>query len=573
MPVKEMLKIVVLSGGSGNDALVKGLKTLFGKEQKIDVKVIVNAYDNGKSTGVCRAVTDTLGVSDIRKNHERMYEIVHEADDQMSDFFVRRFDFTKGKEADEISALLEKWGMPQYIHYVRNFFTLPAAADYEYKDFVVANIVYAQMYRELGYEKTNRHFCEMMGIEDFVVLNSFDNVFIKAVTESGDVIEDEGEMVCWNNPDNKITDVFFDVRDGGFGLNPEAISLVRSADLILISTGTFWSSLQPTVKYLDFYKYINASSAKKIWILNNLEDGDSYGVSSLEFVQYMERTGLDLSEFDILVNADAHPLLRMTDDKHNFQIRRMGNVNGKHNPELFARAVLDVYFGLDEKFDKIILDFDDTLWSRNGDAYLTEMSKDNLRLLNDKFADKAVIISGNAFDGIREKIAAVYGQNLGGFVVPIWADANSTLYVGGDKVRRIAECVLAASAIKRVMSAVRQLGVADKTKCVGSDGTVNIKIKPLAGAERDSICNALNSLKGNFVAYKTGKTTVDVLSRVNNKRLTLDYMGHCGKTLYIGDEIACGNDSEIAARCTASCQIKSVVETNILLRLLEGRYI
>jgi len=42
------LKITVLSGGSGNDAILKGIKYYY---PECDLKVITNAYDNGKSTG------------------------------------------------------------------------------------------------------------------------------------------------------------------------------------------------------------------------------------------------------------------------------------------------------------------------------------------------------------------------------------------------------------------------------------------------------------------------------------------------------------------------------------------
>ena len=70
------MKAIVLSGGSGNDALLKGL---YGLYPNLDLKIIVNAYDDGKSTGLCRILTNTLGVSDIRKNHSRMYQIMHHA--------------------------------------------------------------------------------------------------------------------------------------------------------------------------------------------------------------------------------------------------------------------------------------------------------------------------------------------------------------------------------------------------------------------------------------------------------------------------------------------------------------
>ena len=44
------MKTVILSGGSGNDSLIRGLKYYY---PSMNCKVIVNAYDNGKSTGVC----------------------------------------------------------------------------------------------------------------------------------------------------------------------------------------------------------------------------------------------------------------------------------------------------------------------------------------------------------------------------------------------------------------------------------------------------------------------------------------------------------------------------------------
>ena len=145
------MKIVILSGGSGNDALVKGLNKLFAGRgiENLDVNVIVNAYDNGKSTGVCRALTNTLGVSDIRKNHSRMYESLYgdKVNPQLVEFYNKRYNFEKGKELKQVSELLKKWGMTEYQKYVNNFFANPDTKNYEFKDFSVSNIVYAQIGR------------------------------------------------------------------------------------------------------------------------------------------------------------------------------------------------------------------------------------------------------------------------------------------------------------------------------------------------------------------------------------------------------------------------------------------
>ena len=48
--------ITILSGGSGNDAIIKGL-LYSGNYTSNDIRIITNAYDNGKSTGICRKYT------------------------------------------------------------------------------------------------------------------------------------------------------------------------------------------------------------------------------------------------------------------------------------------------------------------------------------------------------------------------------------------------------------------------------------------------------------------------------------------------------------------------------------
>ena len=107
------MKITILSGGSGNDSLIKGLKSFY---QDLDISVIVNAYDNGKSTGVCRKVTNTLGVSDIRKNHIRMYKALKGkfTDQRLVDFFEGRFDLDSIEPVKSAIEILNKCGIDFY---------------------------------------------------------------------------------------------------------------------------------------------------------------------------------------------------------------------------------------------------------------------------------------------------------------------------------------------------------------------------------------------------------------------------------------------------------------------------
>lgn len=562
------MRIVILSGGSGNDALIKGLKKFYPAS---DIKVIVNAYDNGKSTGVCRAVTKTLGVSDIRKNHERMYLAVHgeNADPNVVEFYKNRYDFPKGQEEAAITAQLTKWGLSDYNKYCHAFFQNPTAHDYDYRDFSISNIIYAQMYQELGYEKTNHHFCDRFGIDDFVVLNSFDNVYLQAETASGHIIQDEGEIVCWNNPHDKIVKTLYQGKSHA-GLNPYAIELVANADLLIISTGTFWSSLQPTIKYLDFYRYLNQSRAKKVWVMNNEEDGDSWGVSNLELIKFMAETGLDLSDFTLLLNTDARASLRLTDGKHHFVALPMGNNHGKHDGEQYARAVLLTYFGLQDanSYDKILLDFDDTIWARGKQPDLQAVSQQNVQLLNDHLADRTIIISGNAYASIAERLLQVYGS-LKNFRLAVWADANSTLFQKGKVVDFIDALAIDQHQKKYIDELSRQFDLDIQT--IGQK-PVNYKIKPLSPLERKVLVELINvKYPGKFKAICAGKTTVDILNVNNDKAVVFQ---HCGldkvKTLFIGDELTKGNDKAIAALCTKAIQVNDVLETNIIIKLIAG---
>lgn len=324
--------VVVLSGGSGNDAILKALIDM-GYDDR-DIRVIVNAYDDGKSTGVCREVTGTLGVSDIRKNHEKLHIMLHGEDTNwpLINFYQNRIDVEKTFET----------GDPLFDFAVKEFFHRRKSEDFEFTNFNVMNIIYSQFYATIGYEATNALFSSSLGIDDMVKLNSFDNMKIVASTESGKVIVDEGDIVEWKNADDKIKDIHF-VGKSTWGLNPEAIKLINEADLIIISTGTFWSSLYPTLSYLDFYKCINEAKADKLWVVNSEQDKDAYGVSAKEFYKHFEDLGLDMSKFDVLVNSEANEILKETVSPRTCMLPLGNDEKGRNDPSKVMDALYKIY--------------------------------------------------------------------------------------------------------------------------------------------------------------------------------------------------------------------------------------
>ena len=338
------MNIVILSGGSGNTALVNGLI----KHGKVDdITIITNMYDNGKSTGICRAVTDTLGVSDVRKNHFKVYKAkyANNLNDNLVEFYSNRYDLGNNP-ASFCTEKLTSWGLGDLVQYSDSFFCNANAHKFEYKDFSIANIVYAQMYKEIGYAATNKYFTELLGLNNFVKINSYDNAYIYAETVSGKNIGGEENIVEYKNADDPIVKLIYTDKNGkkmSEFLNVESLEAIMDADLIIISTGTFWSSIYPTLEYGDFYRWLNISKAKKLWFMNTEEDKDAYGISSNMFIEYMENLGVDLSNFTIVENLDAIESLREESNKHSITYKHLGNINGKNDPDCLYSVIAPYY--------------------------------------------------------------------------------------------------------------------------------------------------------------------------------------------------------------------------------------
>ena len=559
------MKVTILSGGSGNDKIVKGLTELY---KDCDVKVIINAYDSGKSTGICRKVTNTLGVSDIRKNHSRMYSAMSSiVNKSILEFYNGRYDIDC---VEDVLKLLDKWDLGNLSEYAIKFFNRPESSNYNYKSFNIANIIYAEMFSEIGYERTNEFFTNLLGIDDFVILNSFDNVYLNAETESGYVIEDEGDLVDWCNSDDKIIRCTYNGCSSE--LNKKATDRILESDLIIISTGTFWSSIYPTLHYLDLYKYINLSNARKIWAINNTEDKDSYGVSSNDFIKYLDDLGLDLSKFTIIENLDSIESLHCKNNNYDIVFASMGNENGKHDSKKFVKEIFRAYYNINTYYDKIIFDFDDTIWSRKYKEYAEDraLSIDNIKLLNN--IENACVVSGNTYSSIAKKLFEVFGTELEDCNLNIWADVNSKNYFKNRVVAIIKDFIIDDDSKLLITDALNKLHI---EYTIDSDiDTANIKIKHLSELERTLLFAYLNDYilskcNNKYIAKKTGYTTIDIMSVNNNKKAVYDYLGLCDlKTLYIGDEIDSGNDREIAESCTNFIDVKDIKETNFILKLL-----
>lgn len=556
------MNITILSGGSGNDSLIKGIVNIYPKAK---IKIITNAYDCGKSTGVCREITRTLGVSDIRKNHLRMYLCVkNKHNPNLIYFYTNRYNLPKGDEEFFVKNLLDYFNLPFLKEYVCRFFR-SATDEYIFDNFSIANIVYSQMYKEHGYEYTNNFFCQLLGIEDCVILNSFDNTYIYAVTENGLKLG-EDKIVEWCNKEDKIRKIEY--SNSLHNVNQKAIDEIYNSDLIIISSGTFWSSIYPTLEYGELYKHINNSKAKKIMVMNNDEDKDCFGVGSNDILSLLVELGLDMNLFKIIENKDAVLSMRQESNKYKITYSHLGNYNGAHDSHLLAKAIFKEYYELYDEY-LVLIDFDGTIWGRDYivDDDILNTSKENVKLSN---SAKFIVVSGNNYNSISSKISQVGLSNVN---FSLWCDANSINYKNDEIIDVINQFVIGGVKTNICVYVHEKYGLIASTN--NDYYTTCLKIKPLYGSLRNEICADINNYISNVlhnyevVAKITGNTTIDIVSTRNNKCEILSKI--CTgdrKTLYIGDECYNGNDMEISNCCDKYINVNDVFETNLILKLL-----
>src|SRR5450432_4699651 len=83
---RSKLSVVLFSGGSGTQSITEALL----KHPQIALKILINAYDDGHSTGrLRRFIPGMLGPSDVRKNINRLMpatERCHIALKKISDY-------------------------------------------------------------------------------------------------------------------------------------------------------------------------------------------------------------------------------------------------------------------------------------------------------------------------------------------------------------------------------------------------------------------------------------------------------------------------------------------------------
>lgn len=305
-----LANVVIFSGGSGAAELIRGMLS----HSQVDLSVVINGYDNGKSTGRIRAFVDgMLGPSDFRKTvavclnssgdisdravgdllEERIgtRDYIDALADINSDICMNRFR--------DVSFSVTKF----FIESLNRFLDYEKVQeDFNFKDCAIGNIVFAGVFlgpAENQFSEAVQIFARGLNCPAKVYnVTAGENLFLNARSADGKYVLDEGLLV--ENPNcKKFESVFFsdtplnDERQANIAfeadfrpkINDTVKQCISKADLIVYSPGTQFSSLIPSYMTKGLVEVIAGSKASKYLLVNLDKDKDMIGYTSTEIIK------------------------------------------------------------------------------------------------------------------------------------------------------------------------------------------------------------------------------------------------------------------------------------------------
>lgn len=585
-----MLKIVLFCGGSGGKALQGGFDSLF-DYGNYELHAVINAYDNGKSTGVCRRIFNNsiLGPSDLRKNQLTQFKLKYkeELKDENSkqyklyNLFELRLSFNDYKmyyknayELINNIDYLDKKTKQSLIQYLNHFFYQGGSLrkgikDVDFNDFSLSNIFYASCasLNNDSLEKAGMTMSEVLGIEDRVHLISNVNLFLHNRTESGHIINDEGDLVAWNNPDDKVVEaILYDKNGNSYipGINENNVKdvkrLVDDADIIIFSSGTQWSSLIPSYMHKGFNEMILNSKAKKYLVMNNKQDLDCKGVNCDELLETINRY-LTLDDIKIVINDNADESMNHCDNKYK-QIHGLlsDKDDPRHNPEAVVSLIMNDYYELKDKDYQLVSDLDGTLWD--------EHLQDKTICIKNMALFKGVILSGNNYRHVYDIVKDYYVKYTG---EDIYCNYGNTYFDLKDNIegKLLSEEFLINEELIKELDSYEEY----KGKITVRGGAI-LTIKPLTDREEklQVIQNIIKKYNDEYKAEIAGHTSIDIMKKDFSKEKTFELIIKKEnldreKVIYLGNELDEGNDKAILNCNVKTINFDDVYDTYIFLKL------
>jgi len=245
-------KVVVLGGGTGMSALLRGIKQF-----PLDITAIVSVCDDGSSTGILREEFNIPAVGDIR----RVLVALSETEPLVMDLLNYRFDTTSDLDGHTVGNLL-----------------LTAMTE------ITGNL-------SDGIEAISK----VLKLKGKVVPLTEDNVVLMAEMEDGEILQGEHTITVDRR---KINRIYY--KEEPKPTN-EAIKAIQEADLIVLSMGSLFTSVLPNLICDEVVQAIGESQSKIMYVCNMMtQPGETDNFTVTDHVHKINKH-LDTRAVDIVI--------------------------------------------------------------------------------------------------------------------------------------------------------------------------------------------------------------------------------------------------------------------------------
>lgn len=352
---KSMLNVVIINGGRGAASLIPYLL----ERQGIHLTSVVNAYDDGKSTGEIRRFFGMLGPSDIRKVQELMLppnDVDYQANRRLF-----QYRFPSGSERERVLADLEAFAtgdraelvgvsfqnvkvrsaLRAFVHeflYGLQAIEKVQGEQFSFDDCSIMNCIYAGAFLKFhrNIELAASFIDRLFKLRGTVLPTSIEDKKLVALRENGQMLYSEAEIVELRSnvrvdriylldkllerarfePLSLAEKRYYLERHHCYvAVSPGVRLAVQQADIIIFSAGTQHSSLYPTYMSTGLAASIADNKvALKVFVTNIGADYETPTYKASDYIRGAHRY-LNLSDsrnytmpelFDaVLINRSA----------------------------------------------------------------------------------------------------------------------------------------------------------------------------------------------------------------------------------------------------------------------------
>ena len=350
-----MLNVVILNGGRGASTIILSLL----EHQRLHVTSVVNAYDDGKSTGVIRRFFGMLGPSDIRKvqelmlpkddpdyeNYVTLFQYRFPLDCNRKDVLEQLKLFPDSESMELVGIRLNNIRVREKLQsflaeFLTGLNTIEKARQeqFDFADCSIMNCLYAGAFlaSNRNIEQATMSIDRLFQLRGTVLPTSIEDKKLVAQRENGEILYSEAEIVELRSNvrveqiyllDQSLDRSTFEILDNNekrsylerhhcyVGVSRGVRLALQRAEIIIYAAGTQHSSLYPTYMSAGLAESISDNhSALKVFITNIGADYETpsykasdYILGAHRYLNLSDKRNYSMEElFDVIFINQSH---------------------------------------------------------------------------------------------------------------------------------------------------------------------------------------------------------------------------------------------------------------------------